>query len=313
MRTIFFGTPLFAVPTLEAMVAADLAPLLVIAQPSRPVGRRKELKDPPVIAKARELGLPVAQPETVRQREFLDQLRQLEPDVAVVVAYGQIFRRTLLRLPRHGCLNLHGSLLPKYRGAAPIQAAIAAGDEITGVTAMRMARGLDSGPMLLRRELRIGPDETTAQLAPRLAQLGAETMVDTLQGLAAGELRDEPQDDAAATYAPQLTRADGEVDWQLTARQIYDRWRAYTPWPGMSAELEEQPLKLVELAPRDELDDNLEPGTIRGLQAGAIEVVCGGGTILAALQVQRPGKKAVRAADFFNGERLQAGDRFHRP
>lgn len=313
MRNIFFGTPLFAVPTLEAMVAADMAPLLVIAQPSRPVGRRRELQDPPVITKARELGLPVAQPETVRQREFLDRLRQLDPDVAVVVAYGQIFRRRLLRLPRHGCLNLHGSLLPKYRGAAPIQAAIAAGDAVTGVTVMRMARGLDSGPMLLRRELEIGSDETTAQLAPRLAQLGARAMVDTLRGLAAGELRDEPQDDAAATYAPQLTRADGEVDWQHTARQIYDRWRAYTPWPGISAQLGEQPLKLVELATRDERDDSLEPGTIRGLQADAIEVVCGDGTILAALQVQRPGKKAVRAVDFFNGERLQAGDRFHHP
>ncbi|MEM9593994.1 MAG: methionyl-tRNA formyltransferase [Acidobacteriota bacterium] len=323
MRVIFFGTPDFAVPTLEALAAReDLRPALVVTQPGRPVGRGRRVRQPPVAVAAEGLGLPVAQPEKASSRVFVDRLRTLwgdedGPDAAVVVAFGQIFRRRLLELPRHGCINLHASLLPRYRGAAPIQAAVAAGDPVTGVTTMRMGRGLDTGPMLLKGELPIGDDETAPELAPRLAELGAGLMVETLRGLEAGTLEAEPQDDARSSYAPRLQRQDGEVDWRLDARRIYDRWRAYTPWPGLMGLLRDEPVKLVEGRPRPAISKSPAraaeapaPGTVLGVRDGALEVSCGGGTIFGVERLQRPGKKALAAPDFANGERLRLGERF---
>ena len=269
-----------------------------------------------MIERAVELGLDVTQVASVRDQEFLGQLDALEPDVAVVVAFGQIFRRRLLELPRLGCINLHGSLLPSFRGAAPIQAAVAAGDRVTGVTSMVMARGLDSGPMLLRSRLEIGARETAVELSPRLADLGSKLMIETLDGLAAGELEAEPQDHAQATYAPRLERQDSWIDWRLSAEQIFDRWRAHVPWPGTQAMLDGQPVKLLTIRAleADALDAgasaDLVPGTLLGPRDGAMVVVCGGGTIAAIDSLQRPGKKAVGAMDFWNGERLKAGIRF---
>lgn len=323
LRTLFFGTPHIAVPPLEAMTAAGYRPLRVISQPSRPVGRGRRIEPPPVAAWALEHGLELRQPESVRDEDFLAELEELAPDVAVVVAFGQIFRQALLDLPRHGCLNLHASLLPKYRGAAPIQAAIAHGDPLTGVTVMRMERGLDSGPMLLRREMPIGPDETSPELAERIAALGGEMLVEALGALERGGLQETPQDDALATYAPRIEKSDGAVDWHLEARRIYDRLRAFTPWPGLSSELGGRPLKIVAARPVDGEPPSGEPtdvppGTFLGLREdgrgeAGIAVACGGGTMLCLTRVQRPGKKAVSAADFLRGERLETGERFAPP
>ncbi len=330
MRTIFFGTPEFAVPVLGAMVEAGFAPLRVITRPARPVGRGHKLQDPPVAVWAAGHGLEVRQPEKVNTRSFRGELAEVVPDVAVVVAFGQIFKRRLLALPRHGCLNLHASLLPRYRGAAPIHAAIAAGEKVTGVTSMVMDEGLDTGPTLLQEELEIAPAETTPELAERLAERGAELMIETLRLLERGELAPREQPQAGSSYAPQLTKADGLVDWRLTATEIYNRLRAYTPWPGQSALLRGKRVKLISASPLDERGPG-PPGTVLGLRGGSpgggqtehrpggrqakhrpgiLPVVCGGGTLLALRRVQLAGKKPVAATDFANGQRLQPGDRF---
>jgi methionyl-tRNA formyltransferase len=321
-RVLFFGTPDFAVPTLAALVEAGRIPVRVVTQPARPVGRSGRPQDPPVAAWARERGLPVAQPERVRDPLFLNEISALAPDIAVVVAFGQIFPRLLLDLPRHGCINLHASLLPRWRGASPVQAAIAAGDARTGVTTMRMEEGLDSGPVLLQEETEVRPGETAAELARRLAEMGGRLMVRTLERLERGELEPRLQSAADVTYAPRLTRDSGRIDWGLTAREIHDRWRAYTPWPGLAAELRGGPVKIVAADPLEAAGNGgngamgahgangAEPGTVLGLRDGRLAVACGGGSVLGLGELQRPGKRVLRAADFVNGERLRAGESF---
>jgi len=309
-RILFFGTPEFAVPTLAALVAAGRPPVRVVTQPARPVGRHREPQDPPVARWAREHGLAVIQPERVRAPEFLEEAAALGADVAVVVAFGQIFPRALLDLPRHGCINLHASLLPRWRGASPIQAAVAAGDAWTGVTTMRMDEGLDTGPILLEERVEIGPLETADELAARLAALGGPLMVRTLELLERGGIEPRPQPAEGVTYAPRLTRDSGRVDWGWTAREIHDRLRAYTPWPGITAELRGEPVKIVAAEVIEEAGEEA-PGAILGLREGRLlAVACGGGTVLGLAELQRPGKRALRAADFANGERLRAGESF---
>lgn len=311
MKTVFFGTPAFAVPTLAAMVESGYAPSAVISQPSRPAGRGRALREPPVAAWARQQGLAVHQPETVRNRDFLAMLEALAPDVAVVVAYGQIFRKRLLRLPRLGCVNLHGSLLPRYRGAAPIQWSLAHGDRETGVTTMQMTAGLDSGPILLQATTAVGEQETTPELAERLAAIGAPLMVETLDRLAEGTIEAREQDVSQVTFAPRLDKADGEIDWGRTARALFDRWRGFTPWPGLSARLGAQPLKVLALRPAEDGDaGSAAPGTIVDLRGDAVAVACGDGTIAELLRVQRPGRGPLAAADWLRGERLRAGATF---
>ena len=306
-RILFFGTPELAVPTLAALVEAGRSPVAVISQPSRPVGRGLKLTDPPVAAWAREHGLEVIQPAKVRDPAFLAQAAELTPDVAVVVAFGQIFPTALLQLPKHGCINLHASLLPRWRGAAPIQAAIAAGDPTTGVTTMLMEEGLDTGPMLLREETEIRPEETAGELGRRLADMGARLTVRTLEAMERGEVVPEPQDNTHATYAPRLTR--GKVDWNLTAREISNRLRAFTPWPGLSAELRGEPVKLVRVEVLQEATEAAS-GTFLGLRDHRLAVACGEGTVLGISELQRPGRKPLRASDFANGERLRGGELF---
>ncbi|HKV09643.1 MAG TPA: methionyl-tRNA formyltransferase [Thermoanaerobaculia bacterium] len=308
-RLVFFGTPEFAVPTLAALVEAGRTPLWVVTQPSKPAGRGQRVEDPPVARWAREHGLPVIQPRKVRDPEFLAAMRELRPDVAIVVAFGQIFPRELLDIPPHGCINLHGSLLPKYRGASPIQAAVAAGETRTGVTAMLMEEGLDSGPILLEEETEIGPEETAGELSLRLSEMGGRLVVRTLDALARGGVTPRPQPAEGITYAPRLTRESGRADWSLTARELSDRLRAFTPWPGMAASLKGQPVKIVRARPLPGAESN-EPGTLLGLRDGLLAVACGNGTVLGVSELQRPGKRALRAADFANGERLRAGERF---
>jgi methionyl-tRNA formyltransferase len=310
-RILFFGTPDFAVPALVALVDAGRAPVRVVAQPSRPAGRGNRLQDPPVAAWAREHGLEVVQPERVRNPAFLESAAALSPDLAVVVAFGQIFPRALLDLPRHGCVNLHASLLPRWRGASPIQAAVAAGDARTGVTTMRMEEGLDSGPILLQEELEIGPDETAGTLSRRLAEMGGRLMVETIERLERGGLEPRPQPAEGVTFAPKLARDSGRADWRLAAREIHDRLRAYTPWPGLTSELRGEPVKILAAEPiSSEKSEAAAPGTILGLRGGRLAVACGGGTVLGLAELQRPGKRALRAADFVNGERLRAGESF---
>lgn len=311
MRVVFFGTPHFAVPTLDALVTADLAPELVVTQPSRPVGRGRRVVPPPVAESAARHGLEVLQPEKVGESVFMNRLADLAPDIAVVVAFGQIFRQELLDLPRLGCVNLHGSLLPRWRGAAPIQAAIAAGDRMTGVTTMRMEAGLDSGPMLLTESVEIGKAETTPELAKRLAAIGGPLMVRTVEALAEGSLEPVAQDPTKVTLAPRLTKADGEVDWSLPASRIYDRWRGYTPWPGTTARFGGRPLKLIEIEPLEAASGNKTTGRRLGsvitVDGGAIAITCGDGSRLRLVTVQRPGRPRIAAEAWRNGERIEDG------
>ncbi len=309
-RILFFGTPELAVPTLAALVESGRRPLRVVSQPSRPVGRGNRVQDPPVVAWAREHGFDsseILQPEKVRDPAFLAQIEELAVDIAVVVAFGQIFPRGLLRLPRLGCVNVHASLLPRWRGAAPIQAAIAAGDERTGVATMVMEAGLDTGPVLLMEETEIGPDETAGELSVRLAEMGGRLLVRTLERLEAGDLEPRPQETLGgvggeATYAPRLTRGSGRVDWSRPAREIASRLRAFTPWPGLSAELGGEPVKLVKAEGLDERT-GAAPGTFLGVRDGRLAVAAGEGTVLGIAELQRPGRKPLPAAVFANGDR----------
>src|SRR5271155_5731004 len=233
LNLVFCGTPLFAVPTLDRLVDAGFHIDLVVTQPDRPKGRGLELVSSPVKQRALQLALPITQPESIKKNDtFRAQLTALKPDAIVVVGYGRIIPHWMLDLPPLGNINLHGSLLPKYRGAAPIQWVIARGETVTGVTTMRLDEGLDTGDMLLRREVAIGPAETAEDLYPKLSQIGAEVMIETLTGLEKGTLKPVKQDNSIATLAPILTRDDGAINCSLTAKEVYDRWRGFQPWPG---------------------------------------------------------------------------------
>jgi len=317
-RILFFGTPEFAVPTLDALVAADRRPLRVITQPPRRAGRGRKLQQPPVAVRAETLGLPVLQPPKVKTPDFLDQMAALEPDLAIVIAFGQIFPKRLLELPVHGCINIHASLLPAHRGAAPIQAALAAGDAITGVCTMVMEKGLDTGPVLLRESTPIADSDTAESLSLRLAELGADLMIRTLEALEEETLIPTPQDSALASYAPRIQKADGRIDWSSSARELWLRSRAFTPWPGLHATLGDQPVKILEasVVSAEEVREgpsaveDAVPGTYLGLVGDRLAVCCGGGTVLGVGSLQRPGRKALTARQFVNGERLEPGQRF---
>ena len=312
---VFFGTPEFAVPTLQALCAAGMAPARVVTQPSRPVGRGRRVQAPPVARRAAELGLEVEQVAKVRSSSFIDRVVELGPWVSVVVAFGQIFPVRLLEAPVAGSVNLHASLLPAYRGAAPIQAAVASGEKITGVTTMRMTAGLDAGPILLQNEVEIGADETAAELSRRLAATGGDLIVATLEGLAAGSIRERAQNDSLSTFAPRLEKDDAEIDWSLGSGAIYDRFRAFQPWPGLRGRLRGEPIKIVACRPASPAvspdSEAAEPGTVV-VVSDAIGVACGGGTRLEITALQRPGRRPLDARTFANGERLEAGASFER-
>ncbi|HLE85981.1 MAG TPA: methionyl-tRNA formyltransferase [Thermoanaerobaculia bacterium] len=310
-KIVFFGTPEFAVPTLEALIEAGRNPALVVARPDRPAGRGQEVQEPAVAAAARARGLELLQPERVRDEAFIERLRALAPDVFVVVAFGQIFPPALLQLPKHGAINLHASLLPKYRGASPIQSAIANGEKKTGVTTMLMEEGLDTGAILLQEEVEIRRSDTAGELAGRLAKLGAALMVETLDRLVQGKLKPRKQRDESASYAAKFSKEDGRTNWALEAEEIYNRMRAFDPWPGMIANFKGRPVKLVWGVPMSwEKGPSGFTGTYLGLRQGKMAILCGGDTVFGIEEVQRPGKKPLRASDFVNGERLRVGERF---
>ena len=309
---VFFGTPDFAVPSLESLAASEFRPRLVVTQPARPAGRGRRVKPSPVAIRAHELGLRLLEVASVRDREFLQELTAVEPWIAVVVAFGQIFPQALLDLPQAGCVNVHASLLPKYRGAAPIQAAIAAGETETGVSTMLMSAGMDEGPVFLRRQLVIDAEEMAPRLAERLAGAGSELLLETLRGLAAGALTAAEQDHDRATYAAKIAKADGVVDWCMSSALLFNRYRAYTPWPGLSSTLRGEPVKIRECRRGARSAGRSEPGTIVEIAEG-VRVACGDDTTLEITVLQRPGRKPLAADTFARGERLEIGERFALP
>jgi methionyl-tRNA formyltransferase len=310
-RIVFFGTPDFAVPTLRALVEAGKEPLLVVTNPARPAGRGQEVQEPPVAEAARELGLELAQPERVADEAFIERMKGLSPDAFVVVAFGQIFPVELLEVPKQGSINLHASLLPKYRGASPIQAAIANGEKKTGVTAMLMEEELDTGPILLQDETEIRHDETTGELTERMSKMGAALMVETLEQLGKGKIKQRKQREESSSYAEKFSKDDGRVNWALEADEIYNRMRAFDPWPGMMANFKGRPIKLLWGVPMSwEKGPSGFTGTYLGLRQGKMAILCGGDTVFGIEELQRPGKNPQRASDFVNGERLRVGERF---
>jgi methionyl-tRNA formyltransferase len=308
MKLVFCGTPLFAVPTLERLAEARLDIQLVVTQPDRPQGRGMELTAPPVKQSALKLALPVSQPEKIKKNEeFQAQLRTLNPDVIIVVGYGRIIPPWMLELPPYGNINVHASLLPKYRGAAPIQWSIAEGDTATGVTTMLLNEGLDTGDVLLQKEMAIRPEDTAVTLAPRLAELGADLLVETLRGLEQKQITALPQDHAQATLAPILRKEDGQIDFNRTAAVIHNRLRGFQPWPGAYTQLRGKNLKFIGAKPED-TPSNLNPGELR-VGDEKLFVGCGSRTVLQLLQIQPEGKKAMSAREFVNGYRPAAGER----
>lgn len=310
---VFFGTPDFALPALDALVSAGRAPDLVVAQPSRPAGRGRRLREPPVARRARELGLEVEQPDRVGSEEFLARLRGRDPDLAVVVAFGQIFPPELLSIPRRGCLNVHGSLLPRHRGAAPIQAAIRERDRVTGVTTMMMDEGLDTGPILGRGTTELGGRETAGELSARLAHLGAAVLLETLSGLEAGTVVRAPQADDGVSYAPRLTKGDGRIDWRLEPAEVDALIRSVTPWPGAFSYLGGQRVKILAARVGEGGEPMAEPGTVVSWDESGIEVACGNGGLVRIERLQKAGKRPLAAGDFARGERLEPGSRFDSP
>jgi methionyl-tRNA formyltransferase len=303
-RVVFLGTPQFAVPTLRAIVAAEYEVPLVVTQPDRPKGRGAELSEPPARLAARELGLAVFQPERIRRPEAQARLAETKPDVIVVVGYGQIIPQSVIDIPRYGILNVHASLLPKYRGAAPIQWAIANGESRTGVTIMQIDEGLDTGDMLRKAETQIAPEETAIELGERLAAMGADLLVETLRDLANGKIAKERQDPAQATYAPILKKEHGRIDFAWPARSIHDRVRGFLPWPGAYTHFRGQILHIWKS--RVLAGGGLEPGRLAG--GRRLLVGCGESTALELLEVQLEGRKRMPGAAFANGQRLTEND-----
>jgi methionyl-tRNA formyltransferase len=296
MRLVFLGTPEFAVATVDALARAGHQVLAVVAQPDRPAGRGQALRAPATKAWALAHGVPVLQPEKVRDGA----LAALRPDALVVTAYGRILGHDLLTLAPLGAVNVHASLLPRWRGAAPIQWAVASGDAETGVTVMQMDQGLDTGDLLLARTIDIGTEETAEALAPRLAALGGAAIVEALPLLAAGALVPVRQDEAAVTLAPILTRGDGRLDFTRPAVELACRVRGFTPWPGAFTSLAGKVLKIHRVAVVPGAPTAVVPGLATVL-GGALRVACGGGSTLELLEVQPEGKKRMAARDFVNG------------
>jgi methionyl-tRNA formyltransferase len=304
LRTVFMGTPDFALQTLQGLIDAGCKMVGVYTQPDRPKGRGKKLAPPPVKELAQKYDIPVYQPLKLRQPEAVAELEALAPDLIVVVAYGQILPKSVLEIPAHGCINVHASLLPKYRGAAPINKAIIDGETETGITTMYMDVGLDTGDMLVKKTLPIGPEETAGELHDRLASLGRETMEETLRQLCAGALQREVQDDAQSTYASMMKKEDGRIDWSRSALEIHNHVRGLDPWPGAYTTINGELLKLAETRPETAEGD--KPGSVIAADKHGVCVACGSGS-LRIQQLQLAGRKRLAAADFLRGCPLEAG------
>jgi methionyl-tRNA formyltransferase len=310
LRIVFCGTPAFAVPSLERLLKEpDFEVIGVVTQPDRPSGRGQQLHGSAVKRAAVAAELPIYQPEKIKSDEAYEYFGRLAPDAVVIIAYGQIISQRLIAIPRLGWINLHASLLPKYRGAAPINWAIINGEKITGLTTMRINTGLDTGPTLLKYETGIAADETALELTAQLAQAGAPLIVETLRKLAAGEISATPQDDSQATLAPILKKEDGRIDWWLSAFKIYNRMRGMQPWPGAfttfrgkNCQIWGKPLRPVSAGG--------QPGIILPTKEDGMLVICGANTVLRVEHLQLEGRKRVTDAEFMSGARIVPGERF---
>jgi methionyl-tRNA formyltransferase len=304
LKIVFFGTPEFAVPSLRALLAGSDPLVGVVCQPDKPAGRGQQLAAPPVKRVALEAGVQVLQPQKLRTPDFAELLRPLAPDLIVVAAYGKILPKSILDLPRHGCINVHASLLPKYRGAAPIQWAILRGEERSGVTIMQMNERMDAGDILLQRETPIGPDETHGELQARLAELGAAALIEALARLRAGTLTAVPQCEADMTLAPMIKKEDGRIDWTQPAVAIACMVRAFNPWPSAFTFLGDKLLK-IHKAHATAAAGTASPGTITALHDG-ISIATGSGTLVLQ-ELQLEGRKRLSAADFVRGGHITVG------
>lgn len=313
MRAVFLGTPDTAVPSLEALLAAGVTVPLVVTQPDRPAGRSRALRPPPVKVCAERAGLPVLQPARVRTPEFAAAIADARPDVLAVVAYGRILVRPVLDAAPSGAVNVHFSLLPRYRGAAPVAWALANGETTTGVTTFRLDEGLDTGPILMQRAAPIAPEEHAPSLLARLARVGADLLVATLAALERGTAVSRPQDDAAATLAPLLRREDGYYDPAWTAAELSGRVRGFDPWPGVWGSRGGGRVRIVETAPLAATPVAEAPGTVLQLAAGRIGLACGTRTAVELVSVQPESGRAMTAAEAIRGRRLAVGDRLERP
>lgn len=313
MRILFCGTPAFALPSFEQLLEWPGSEIVgVFTQPDRPGGRGQDLRPSPVKQAALARAIPVYQPEKIRSPESQELLERLAPDCAVIIAYGQIIPARLLGIPRLGWINLHGSLLPRYRGAAPVHWAIANGETSTGVTTMRIDAGMDTGGMLLSRRVEIAPGETAPELAARLALAGAPLVRETLAGLASGALAEVSQDPAQASYAPMLKKEDGRILWSRTATEIYNRMRGFTPWPGSYSTFRGQSCHLLGQPVSNGAGEKTAagpPGTLES-HGGDLLVSCGRATVLRLVYVKLEGRKQTTAAEFAIGARLTPGERF---
>lgn len=307
MRIAFFGSPDFALPSIEGLLSAGHEVALVVSQPAKPVGRSAALVDPPVARRAKELGLPVFQPPTLKDDAAFARLAGVGADLFVVVAYGKILAQRVLDMPRLGCVNVHGSVLPRWRGASPVQAALLAGDAESGVSIMRMEAGMDTGPVYAVARGPIGPEEDAGSLSARLAREGAELLVATLPRIEAGAVVPEPQDDALATLCPKVRREDGQADFSRPAEELVNRLRAFTPWPGLFAFRGGRRVKLL-AARADAGRAGAVPGEV--LSAGEEVVVACGAGALALARLQAEGRRPLDAATFVRGERVAPGERW---
>ncbi len=308
LRIVFAGTPQFALPALRALLASRHRVVGVLTQPDRPAGRGRGLRASPIKLLATERGLPVAQPATLKTAEGRAVLHGWSPDLMVVVAYGLILPPPVLMLPRMGCLNIHGSVLPRWRGAAPIQRAVLAGDAETGVSIMQLDEGLDTGPVLLERRRPIGLHDTAGDLHDALSELGATTLLEAIDGFIAGEMLPRAQSAEGVTYAAKIEKAEARIDWSAPAVQIDRRIRAFNPWPVAETRLAGEGLRLLRSGVADAHSRDAAPGTVLGLADDGLRVACGEG-VLAVNELQRAGKRPVSARDFANAVRL-AGLRF---
>lgn len=301
------GTPPFAVPSLSALAGSETV-TLVVTNPDRPSGRGQTLSPPPVKLEALRMGLPVFQPEKARNPDSVARITAEKPDLIVVVAYGHILPKSILDIPTHGCVNVHASLLPKYRGAAPINWAVVRGEAVTGVTIMKMDVGMDTGPMLLARELPIGDDDTAETLFSKLSLLGVEALMEALRRLQDGTLPEIPQEDSLATYAPMIRKEHGRIDWARPAREVRNLIRGMTPWPSAYASHDGKRLKILSASVRE---GGGEPGEVLDVGREGILVACGDGALALGL-VQPEGGKAMASRDYAQGRRVRKGDRLSR-
>jgi methionyl-tRNA formyltransferase len=309
VRIVFFGTPGFAVPSLEALAASRHQVVALVSQPDKPKGRGHQLHPTPTKAFAGSHGIPVLQPAAIRDEAFLQRIRDLRPDLGVVVAFGRILPDALIAIPRLGMINVHASILPRYRGAAPIQRAVLAGDPETGVTIMRIATEMDAGATFAARTAPIPPDATSGEMASTLATLGAEALLPVVDALEAGRAEETPQDDAQATYAPKITKAEGAIDWREPAPRVHNRVRGLQPWPLASSTLKGTRYLIRRTMPLDRASEDV-PGTIVRASGDELAVACGERTALRILEIQPEGRRTMTAREFLAGRGVAEGDRF---